>query len=601
MLDVTTLLCGAAVLVGLYVLVKLWLGRQKTSCLPRGYSTAKVVPAGSIKHTTPIHRDVYAKSKIPKDIDAIVIGSGIGGLTCAGFLSRAGKRVLVVEQHYIAGGSTHAFEEGKVEFDTGVHYIGNIEKRKKILDLITDKEIEWDQMGTKENGFLYDEIVVGDKRYDLKAGVDAFIEEMCKHFPDEREAIVKYVEMCKEVSKKDIFFNLKIVKPAWLARLLNKLVGKKFFDMTKRTALSVIQELTPNQELQAALLGQFGDYGRAPSVESFFVHASVANHYFEGGFYPKGGATEFAKQIIPVIERTGGRCLVQRAVESILINDQGVACGVVMDNGDKIRAPAVISGCGVFNTYQKLLPPHVVPKDVLKKIESIGPSCSMVYLFVGLEGTPDELKLRSSNIWSWPQGDYDAMLASFYADPLSAPIPMFIGFPCAKDSTWTTRFPGRSNSVILTMAKYEWFEEWESKKQGSRGEEYEAFKKQFETRILEEGLYKYYPQCRGKVNYTLVGSPLTFNHYIGSHAGEVYGMECSPERFDQADWLRAETKIPGLFLTGQDLTTLGVTGALMAGVLTAHAILGYGGIGDMASGRNLVEDVMHLEESKKSK
>jgi len=269
-------------------------------------------------------------------------------------------------------------------------------------------------------------------------------------------------------------------------------------------------------------------------------------------------------------------------------------------DGDQILAPIVVSGAGAFNTFKKLLPPPVVPRTVLDKLDAVGPSCSFVYLFVGMEGTPEELRLRSSNIWHWPADDadldYDAMIERFRKDPHHAPIPMFIGFPCAKDSTWNTRYPGKANAVILTMADYDWFAKWEDKKQGKRGADYDEFKKLFEKRILEEGLYHYYPQTRGKVVHTDVGSPVTFNYYIGSRRGEVYGLDCSAAgRYVSDDWLRPKTQIPGVYLTGQDVTTSGVTGALMAGVLTAHSVLGYGGVLDILSGRNLVEDLWHLD------
>ena len=122
-----------------------------------------------------------------------------------------------------------------------------------------------------------------------------------------------------------------------------------------------------------------------------------------------------------------------------------------------------------------------------------------------------------------------------------------------------------------------------------------------DARILEEGLYKYYPQTRGKVDFTMVGSSLTFNYYLRSHRGEVYGLESHPERFQADDWLRARSAVPGLYMTGQDVTTLGVTGALMSGIITAHATLGYGGIDDLLSGRNLVEDIWHLEERERAR
>ena len=93
---------------------------------PKGY---KKVSSKTVNHTNAINRDGFSMKKIPLDIDTIVIGSGIGGLTTAGLLSRVGQTVLVLEQHYIAGGSTHCFNDGSYEFDTGIHYVGNIRSR----------------------------------------------------------------------------------------------------------------------------------------------------------------------------------------------------------------------------------------------------------------------------------------------------------------------------------------------------------------------------------------------------------------------------------------------------------------------------------------
>ena len=232
--------------------------KNQKNKLPKYYSTNK-----KIKNYIPEYerntRNRFVKRKIPDNIDTIVIGSGIGGLTCAGLLSRAGHRVLVLEQHYIAGGCTHTFEDKGYEFDTGIHYVGNIEKRKKILDLITNPPVEWDKMGTKENGFIYDEIVIEDKKYNLRAGEKAFLEEIKTYFPEEIENVKKYLEYVKIVCKKDIFFNLKIIQWRPLAILLSYILSKSFFQHTQETALEVVKRFTHNEDLQALLLGQFGD------------------------------------------------------------------------------------------------------------------------------------------------------------------------------------------------------------------------------------------------------------------------------------------------------------------------------------------------------
>ena len=130
--------------------------------------------------------------------------------------------------------------------------------------------------------------------------------------------------------------------------------------------------------------------------------------------------------------------------------------------------------------------------------------------------SPEELELRSSNIWHLHNKDYDELIYNLEKDPLTAPMPLFIGFPCAKDKSWNDRYPNKSNAVILTFTNYKHFEEWEDCKQGNRGEDYEEFKNQFADRILNEGLYKYYPHTKDCIDYINVGSPLTFNHYINS-------------------------------------------------------------------------------------
>ena len=220
---------------------------SSSHALPKGYSIDKIIGREFDKGTgiderksyIAPNRDRFLKKKIPTDIDAIIIGSGIGGLSCAAFLSRVGKRCLVLEQHYIAGGCTHSFVEHGYEFDTGVHYVGNIEKRRKILDLITDTPLEWDKMG-KDNDSVYDEFYIGDKSYDFRAGKENYIEDLVLKFPSEREAIEEYVRLCVEVSKKDLFFNLKIVRPRWLSYLINWFYSNKFFRMNEKTAVEVI-------------------------------------------------------------------------------------------------------------------------------------------------------------------------------------------------------------------------------------------------------------------------------------------------------------------------------------------------------------------------
>ena len=75
------------------------------------------------------------------NIDHVIIGSGIGGLTVATWLAKLGKKVLVLEKHYTPGGFTHSFKrKGGFFWDVGVHYVGNVGENgslRKLFDLLT--------------------------------------------------------------------------------------------------------------------------------------------------------------------------------------------------------------------------------------------------------------------------------------------------------------------------------------------------------------------------------------------------------------------------------------------------------------------------------
>ena len=156
-------------------------------------------------------RDPFREKKLPPDIDYVIIGSGMGSMYCAALLSKAGKRVVLLEQHYVAGGCTHSFLDQGFEFDTGLHYVGRMEKYKTLLDLVTGrdaKKVEWAKMGTEADGYCYDEIKLGaEAPFCFRAGEKAFIDGLAKEFPSERAAIEEYVRLCKKVNKlADLYF-----------------------------------------------------------------------------------------------------------------------------------------------------------------------------------------------------------------------------------------------------------------------------------------------------------------------------------------------------------------------------------------------------------
>lgn len=544
-------------------------------------------------------RDRYTKRKIPKQIDTIIIGSGIGSLTTAGLLSKFGRKVLVLEQHYIAGGTTHSFEDKGVEHETGLHYIGNIKKRKPILDLISFNPIDWCKLGWERNDgrYIYDEIFIGNRCYEFEAGEENIINYLVDCFPDtKRESFEEYFNLVKKVAKKDMFFLSKIIPSKYIGKIISSF-DKDYEYYCKTSAYEVVSKIFKDENLISVLFGQFGDYGLTPKKASFFIHASIVNHYLDGGWYPRGGTGTIAQEICKTINYNGGRVLVGKKVDEILINNNEVY-GLRMENNDILYCKNVVSGVGLANTFKKLvkIEQNNIYTELLKKIPS---SVQHMYAFVKLQGNPDELNLRSSNFWIYPHGDYDKVIKDFIEDPLNKPIPLFMAFSSMKDDSWKERFPGYSNAIILTVAKKEWFKFWENEKCMKRSDDYNNLKKTIGDRMLKEGLLRFYPELEDKILDISYGTPLTTQFYLNSIDGESYGLDMNFHRLTDSFDLRPKTNIKGLYLTGQDICTLGVTGAMMGGVLTANVIAGYGNYLDILMGNNIIKDLYKVESLNK--
>lgn len=159
------------------------------------------------------------KFKTEENYDTIVIGSGIGGLTTAAFLSKEGQKVLVLGRHYTAGGFTHVFKRKGYEWDVGIHYIGEVQRPnsaiRRIFDYITDGKLQWADMGR-----VYDRIIIGEKEYELVKGIENFKEQLAQYFPEEEKAIDEYVDLIFAVVKSmGSFFSAKALPP-FLSRLL---------------------------------------------------------------------------------------------------------------------------------------------------------------------------------------------------------------------------------------------------------------------------------------------------------------------------------------------------------------------------------------------
>jgi all-trans-retinol 13,14-reductase len=521
----------------------------------------------------------YRRSVVGNSWDAIVIGSGIGGLTAAALLARSGQRVLVLERHTTAGGATQTFRRAGYEWDAGLHYMGEVHRPnstlRRIFDYISGGKLEWARMPD-----VYNRIVIDDRAYECPSGATAFKTRMKEYFPDEAAAIDRYIELVFDGNRTARSFFAHRAMPPDIAGPLYRDMCEPFRAFSDRTVSDVLDELTANAELKAVLCGHFGDYCLAPGRASFAMHAMLIRHYIDGASFPVGGSARLAETTVDVICGAQGAVLVAAEVASILLDDDGKACGVTMRDGREFRAPVVISDAGAVNTLTKIVPPQAIEPGLVDDIESIGPSLPWVMLNIGFRHTDAELGLDGTNIWAHSGPDIDAEIAAYEADPHHTAMPLyFMSFPSAKDPSWQNRYPGRATIDIGGLTSWDLFEPYADSAWMRRGAEYEELKRKFTDELLDQVL-RFCPQLEGRIDHLELATPLSFNHFLGRHYGDFMSLAHSPRRF-ALQGLSSHTHVPNLYLSGQDVAAAGVSGAIMGGAVAASAVLGRDVLADL--------------------
>jgi all-trans-retinol 13,14-reductase len=498
--------------------------------------------------------------------DTIVIGSGIGGLACASALARTGQRVLVLEQHFVAGGLTQTFSRGRFVWDVGVHYLGQMGAggtARRVIDWLSGGALLFESMGP-----VYDTMHFPDGfELPFSRPESGLLTTLRDRFPESGTDIGRFFYATREAQHAlQALFALRAV-PGWLAPLVRLRHGGRIRRWCTRTTADVLRECVADQRLRAVLAAQRGDYGPEAGESSFAMHALVMRHYFDGAWYPMGGAKRFADTLVPVIEQAGGVVRTRAEVAQILV-EAGAVTGVRLKNGEELCSGRVVSDAGAHNTVTRLLPVAWRDSAWGREIAGLAPSACHVGVYLGFDGDIRAHGATASNHWFYSSWD---ITHSLWRDPRAEPEApgMFVSFPSLKDPRRADATEGHTAEIVV-FTDWNLFAPWRDSRVGRRPDGYSELKQLIEERLLAQ-FRRHFPALAARIAHVEVSTPLSTVAFTGADEGGIYGLATSPRRF-LSDALAPRTPVPGLFLAGQDVSAPGITGAMMGGMMAAASI-----------------------------
>ena len=522
-----------------------------------------------------VDEPLEAENALASAWDAIVIGSGIGGLSAAGFLAKlVGMKVLVLETHWERGGQTHVFRRDGASWDVGVHYIGDMQKgsmMRALFDFLSGGALEWNRMPDEFERFVFPGL-----SFAVPSDPRRYRARLIERFPEEGEAIRRYFRDLRAAALWHVLAIQQQAAPAPLAALLARLRRLGAAKATQTTG-EYLSRNFKSPQLRTLLAAQWGDYGLPPSESAFAMHGLVASSYFAGGWFPRGGAGRIARTFETGIEAAGGAIKVRHEVTAILTEGERAIGVKALDRRGReaieveFRAPIVISDVGARLTYYRLLPTDGEigrrTAKVRDAIDAVGGGLSAVMLYLRLEKPVSTLGVEGENYWinaSFDQNDIEAdTTATLAGESRHA----FLSFPSAKSGD------GRFHTAeIGTAIRAEAFQEWRGSHSGRRGRDYLALKDRISRGLLKLA-DRAVPGLAELVCYSELSTPLTIEDFTSHPAGAFYGLPGKPERFLHGP-LPVRTPVAGLYLSGSDAASPGVPGALMGGVAAASQILG---------------------------
>jgi phytoene dehydrogenase-like protein len=512
--------------------------------------------------------------------DAIVIGSGLGGLCTAAYLCAAGKRTLVLEAHYVAGGNSQVFRRNhkgqEYEFDVGIHYIGECGRDGVITAALNGLGLAERVVFRPLDSDGYSTLHFPDVTFRVPFGWDRYRARLHETFPNEREALDGVLDVMQEISATG--HRLRRDELA-MADVITEAPG--FLQWGLRPITDLFAEEKLSEQAAAVILGEQGCYAVRPSDTPVVMAAGLADHFLRGAYYPEGGGQVVAGRLIEAIRAYGGEVRTQSPVHKIRVEDGrvlGVLTGKKNRTPTEIDAPVVVSNADLKRTFAELVGQEFWAPETIERVRSLKMSIPLFCVYLGLDIDLAARGMPNSNHFIWGDYDIEGVYDELEAGRLTSKAMCYLTAASLKDPESRHLAPeGHTNLQIMTLAPRE-YDVWHVERGPTEGghyhrdPDYRKSKADLVEQLIDTS-QQIIPDLREHIVWKEAASPVSQERFTRSTGGTSYGIEMS---CTQAGPMRMgpRTEIEGLFLCGASTPSgPGIAGVMTSGIQTAGEVL----------------------------
>ncbi|MBR1502582.1 MAG: NAD(P)/FAD-dependent oxidoreductase [Prevotella sp.] len=482
----------------------------------------------------------------------VIIGSGLGGLSCGLILSRYGYDVTILEQGEQIGGCLQCFRRQGVKFETGMHFIGSADEGQVLNRLLRYLGVLDDIRLSRLDTNGYNVVSLDGQQFRFANGREAFIETLAQDFPHERDGLHRYFDLVEQVARIGIVNSEE--------GIVNSERGVRWIDSTYqlRGMDEVISEIISDELLRNVLVGDLPLYAAERDKTPFSAHAFIADFYNKSAFRVVGGSDQITRSLVRHIRENGGEIHSRQQVRKIVCDESkaiGVETAESFYPADMVIA--AIHPARVIELCDSSLLRPAYRARVAAMPETVGGFA------VYLRFKPETLPYMNCNFYGYHQ------LSPWGCEHYTADNwprgYLYMHFCNAPDQRWA------EGGVILSYMRFAEVERWLGTTIGHRGAAYEQLKRERAERLIA-AVCREFPHLREAIAGYETSTPLTYYDYTGTERGAMYGI-ARDFRLGPAGRVQHRTKIPNLLLAGQNVNSHGILGVLVGTIVACSELL----------------------------